>query len=117
MLEEYGGMVLDININILICDVMGLIGVFMVFYVVYIGIGMLLILYFGNDQQKEVYLLKLISGEMKVVYCFIEFGLGFDVLVVKICVDFIEDGKYYVLNGQKMWIFNVGFVYVFIVFV
>lgn len=117
MFEEYGGMQLDININIMICDVFGLAVVFIVFYVVYIGIGMLFIFYFGDELQKVVYLLCLINGELKVVYCLMELSFGFDVLVVKIWVDLSKDGNYYVINGQKMWIFNVGFVDIFIVFV
>ena len=115
MPEEYGGMEMDTNTNTLICDVMGgSSGSFTVSYAAHTGIGMLPILYFGNDAQKEKYLPRLINGELKAAYCLTEPGSGSDAMGAKTTATL--DGDDYLLNGQKMWISNAGFADVFIVF-
>lgn len=117
MPEAYGGMAMDTNTNTLICDVMGgSSGSFTVSYAAHTGIGMLPILYFGTEEQKEQYLPKLISGELKAAYCLTEPSSGSDALAAKTRADLSDDGSHYVLNGQKMWISNGGFADVFIVF-
>ncbi|WP_367391643.1 acyl-CoA dehydrogenase family protein [Lewinella sp. LCG006] len=116
MPEEYGGMELDTNTNTLICDAMGPSGAFTVSYAAHTGIGMLPILYFGTDQQKEAFLPRLITGELKAAYCLTEPGSGSDALAAKTRADLTPDGQHYVLNGQKMWISNAGFADLFIVF-
>jgi len=116
MPEQYGGMELDTNTNTLICDVFGPSGSFSTTYAAHTGIGMLPILYFGNDAQKEKYLPGLITGELKASYCLTEPNSGSDALAAKTRADLTEDGTHYILNGQKMWITNAGFADVFIVF-
>ncbi len=116
MPEEYGGMDLDTNTNTVIADALGPAGSFTVSYAAHIGIGMLPILYFGTAEQKEKYLPRLISGELKAAYCLTEPGSGSDALAAKTRADLTEDGKFYRINGQKMWISNAGFADVFIVF-
>ena len=115
MPEAYGGLEMDTNTNTLICDVMGgSSGSFTVSYAAHTGIGMLPILYFGTDAQKEKYLPRLINGELKAAYCLTEPGSGSDAMGAKTSATL--DGDAYVLNGQKMWISNAGFADVFIVF-
>ncbi len=116
MPETYGGMELDTNTNTLICDVLGPAGSFSTTFAAHTGIGMLPILYFGTDAQKEKYLPGLISGEMAASYCLTEPGSGSDALSAKTRADLTPDGKHYILNGQKMWISNAGFADIFIVF-
>ncbi len=116
MPEEYGGMALDTNTNTLISETLGPSGGFTVSYAAHTGIGMLPILYFGNEEQKKKYLPRLISGELKAAYCLTEPASGSDALAAKTRADLSEDGKYYVMNGQKMWISNAGFADIFIVF-
>lgn len=116
MPERYGGMELDNNTNSLINEAMGPSGSFSVSYAAHIGIGMLPILYFGTDEQKEKYLPRLISGELKAAYCLTEPSSGSDALAAKTRADLSDDGKHYLLNGQKMWISNAGFADIFIVF-
>ncbi len=116
MPEVYGGMQLDTNTNTLICDILGPAGAFTVSYAAHTGIGMLPILYFGNDQQKEKYLPRLISGELKAAYCLTEPSSGSDALAAKSHAVLSADGSHYLLNGQKMWISNAGFANIFIVF-
>lgn len=116
MPEQYGGMQLDTNTNTLICDVLGPAASFTVSYAAHTGIGMLPILYFGNEDQKERYLPRLINGELKAAYCLTEPSSGSDALAAKTRADLNEEGTHYVINGQKMWISNAGFADVFIVF-
>ena len=116
MPEKYGGMELDTNTNTFICDAMGPSGSFSTTFAAHTGIGMLPILYFGTEKQKEKYLPGLISGELKASYCLTEPSSGSDALSAKTRAELTEDGKHYIINGQKMWITNAGFADVFIVF-
>ena len=115
MPEAFGGMGMDTNTNTLICDVMGgSSGSFTVSYAAHTGIGMLPILYYGTEAQKEAWLPRLIDGELKAAYCLTEPGSGSDATAAKTTA--MRDGDEWVLNGQKMWISNAGFADVFIVF-
>ncbi len=116
MPQEYGGMEMDTNTNTLISETFGPSGSFTVSYAAHTGIGMLPILYFGTEAQKQHYLPRLISGELKAAYCLTEPGSGSDALAAKTRADLSADGKHYILNGQKMWISNAGFADIFIVF-
>ncbi len=116
MPQEYGGMELDMNTNTLISNVLGPSGSWSVSFAAHTGIGMLPILYFGTDEQKQKYLPGLINGELKASYCLTEPGSGSDALAAKTRADLSEDGEHYILNGQKMWITNAGFADLFIVF-
>ncbi len=116
MPEKYGGLELDTNTNTLICDAIGPSGSFNTTLAAHTGIGMLPVLYFGTEEQKQKYLPGMITGELKAAYCLTEPGSGSDALAAKTRADLSEDGKHYILNGQKMWISNAGFADVFIVF-
>jgi alkylation response protein AidB-like acyl-CoA dehydrogenase len=116
MPAQYGGTELDTNTNTVIADVLGPCGSFSTSIAAHTGIGMLPILYFGTEAQKEKYLPKLISGETKAAYCLTEPGSGSDALNAKTRADLSADGSHYLLNGQKMWITNAGFADMFIVF-
>jgi len=116
MPEEYGGMALDNNTNTIIAEELGPTGSWTVSWAAHVGIGMLPILYFGNDKQKEKYLPRLVSGELKAAYCLTEPSSGSDALAAKTRADLSDDGKHYIVNGQKMWISNAGFADIFIVF-
>jgi len=116
MPEEYGGMNLDFITNTIIGERIGPAGSFSVSYNAHTGIGMLPILYFGTEAQKEKYLPKLASGEWKASYCLTEPSSGSDALAAKSKAVLSEDGSHYILNGQKMWISNAGFADVFTVF-
>jgi len=112
----YGGSELDTNTNTVIADVLGPMGSFSVPWAAHTGIGMLPILYFGTEEQRQKYLPDMITGEMKAAYCLTEPGSGSDALNAKTRADLSDDGKTYLINGQKMWISNAGFADVFIVF-
>ena len=116
MPEEYGGMDMDFNTNTIIGEAVGPSGSFSVAYNAHTGIGMLPILYFGTEEQKNKYLPKLVTGEHKASYCLTEPSSGSDALSAKTTAILSEDGKHYILNGQKMWITNAGFADIFTVF-
>lgn len=116
MPEEFGGLNLHTNTNTMVAEEMGKTGSFCVTYAAHIGIGMLPILYYGTEAQKQQYLPGLVTGQLKACYCLTEPGSGSDALAAKTRADLSADGKFYVLNGQKMWITNSGFADVFIVF-
>jgi hypothetical protein len=116
MPAQYGGTELDTNTNTVIADVLGPCGSFSTSIAAHTGIGMLPILYFGTEAQREKYLPQLISGEMKAAYCLTEPGSGSDALNAKTRADLSADGSHYVITGQKMWITNAGFADLFIVF-
>ena len=112
----YGGTEMDTNTNTVISEAFGPAGSFIVSFAAHTGIGMLPILYFGTEEQKQKYLPGLISGDLKAAYCLTEPGSGSDALAAKTRADLSADGTHYVLNGQKMWISNAGFADVFVVF-
>ncbi len=116
MPEAYGGMNLDTNTNTLINDELGCSGSFGTTFGAHTGIGMLPILYYGTEAQKQKYLPQLILAEKIACYCLTEPSSGSDALAAKTRADLSEDGKHYILNGQKMWISNAGFADIFIVF-
>lgn len=116
MPEAYGGMHMDFISNSLIAEAMGSAGAFSVSYNAHTGIGMLPILYFGTEEQKQKYLPDLGTGVLKAAYCLTEPSSGSDALAAKTRADLNEAGTHYILNGQKMWISNAGFADLFIVF-
>jgi alkylation response protein AidB-like acyl-CoA dehydrogenase len=114
--EKYGGFGMDVNTSLLIAEIMGGGHSFAVAIMAHTGIGTLPILYYGTEQQKEKYLPKLCSGEWKASYCLTEPDSGSDANAAKTRAKRTEDGKHYVINGQKMWITNGGFADLLIVF-
>jgi alkylation response protein AidB-like acyl-CoA dehydrogenase len=114
--EEYGGMGVDFNTETILAEHLGPSHSFGVAAAAHSGIGTLPILYFGTEAQKQKYLPGLASGKLKAAYCLTEPGSGSDALAAKTRADLSEDGKHYIINGQKMWITNGGFADVFTVF-
>lgn len=113
----YGGQELDTILNTIIGEEMGRGDAsFSTTFAAHTGIGMLPILYFGTDDQKQKYLPGLSNGAIKASYCLTEPGSGSDALGAKTKAVLNEAGTHYMLNGQKMWISNAGFADVFIVF-
>src|SRR5476651_1783647 len=114
--EQYGGFGKDFKTSMLVTEKLGAGNSFSVAFSAHSGIGTLPILYYGNDAQKEKYLPKLASGEWKGAYCLTEPGAGSDANSGKSRAKLTEDGKHYLITGQKMWITNAGFADVFTVF-
>lgn len=114
--EEYGGLGKDFVSATIINEYLGAGHSFSVAVSAHTGIGTLPILYFGNEDQKSRYIPKLISGEWTGAYGLTEPNSGSDALGAKTTAKLSEDGKHYLLNGQKCWITNGGFADVFTVF-
>jgi len=114
--EEYGGFGQSFVTSMLASDIIGAGYSFAVAYSAHTGIGTLPILYYGTEEQKQKYLPKLSSGEYAGAYCLTEPNAGSDANSGKTKATLSEDGKYYILNGQKMWITNGGFAEVLTVF-
>lgn len=114
--EEYGGLGKDFVTATLVNEYLGAGHSYSVAIAAHTGIGTLPILYFGTGEQKKKYLPKLISGEWAGAYGLTEPNSGSDALGAKSTAKLSEDGKYYLLNGQKIWITNGGFADVYTVF-
>ncbi|MBE9481180.1 MAG: acyl-CoA dehydrogenase family protein [Bacteroidetes bacterium] len=114
--EEYDGFDQSFVTSMLASHAMGAGYSFSVAYSAHTGIGTLPILYYGNEEQKKKYIPKLASGEWAASYCLTEPNAGSDANSGKTKAVLSEDGKYYILNGQKMWITNGGFADVHTVF-
>jgi len=114
--ENLGGLGFDFVTSMLTTEVIGTGHSVAVALSAHTGIGTLPILYYGNEQQKKKYIPKLASGEWKACYCLTEPASGSDANSGKTNARLSEDGKHYILNGQKMWITNGGFADVFTVF-
>ena len=117
MPEIYGGSELDKVSSVLVTERLpqGVAG-FMVAYGVQTGIGSLPLVLFGSPEQKEKYLPKIASGEMIVAYALTEPGHGSDALGAETTAVLSDDGKYYILNGQKQFITNAGFADLFLTY-
>ncbi|MFN2438328.1 MAG: acyl-CoA dehydrogenase family protein [Chitinophagaceae bacterium] len=114
--EQYGGLEKDFVTSTIVSDYLGAGHSFSVAFSAHTGIGTLPILYFGNDSQKQKYIPKLIGGEWVGAYGLTEPNSGSDALGAKTTARLSEDGKHYLLNGQKCWITNGGFADIFTVF-
>ncbi len=114
--EAYGGLGKDFVTSTIVSEYLGAGHSFSVAISAHMGIGTLPILYFGNEEQKQKYIPKLISGEWSGAYGLTEPGSGSDALGAKTTATLSADGKHYILNGQKVWITNGGFADVYTVF-
>jgi len=115
--EQYGGLGMDFNTSMLVCDrISGISGSLSTAYGAHTGIGTLPILLYGSEEQKQKYLPGLASGELMGAYCLTEPGAGSDANSGKTKAELSADGTTYKINGQKIWISNAGFADVFTVF-
>lgn len=80
------------------------------------AIGLKGILIAGNEQQKEKYLPKLATGELVAAFALTEPSSGSDAASIQTKARLSEDGKHWILNGEKIWITNGGFADVMTVF-
>ncbi|GLU44347.1 acyl-CoA dehydrogenase family protein [Allomuricauda sp. NBRC 101325] len=115
--ESYGGMGMGFVSTMLVCDyISGATGSFSTAFGAHTGIGTMPITLYGTEEQKQKYVPKLATGEWFGAYCLTEPGAGSDANSGKTKAVLSEDGKYYSISGQKMWISNAGFCNMFIVF-
>ncbi|HEU4510507.1 MAG TPA: acyl-CoA dehydrogenase family protein [Pyrinomonadaceae bacterium] len=114
--EDFGGLGLDQTSGALIGENIGRSASFATTLGAESGIGLLPIVYFATDAAKQKYLPKIAAGELITAYALTEAGAGSDAMAGKATARLSDDGKEYILNGEKMWITNGGFADIFIVF-
>jgi alkylation response protein AidB-like acyl-CoA dehydrogenase len=114
--EAYGGLEMDKVTAAIIADHIAKYAGFATTWGGHTGIGTLPIVYFGTEEQKKKYLPRLAAGEIVGAYALSEASSGSDALNCRARAELSSDGKYYVLNGEKMWITNAGFADLFTVF-
>jgi alkylation response protein AidB-like acyl-CoA dehydrogenase len=114
--EEYNGFGQSFLTQMLAAETIGAGYSFSVAFMAHCGIGTLPIMYYGTEQQRQQYVTKLATGEFLGAYCLTEPGAGSDANAGKTNARLSDDGKHYILNGQKMWITNAGFADVQTVF-
>lgn len=115
--EAYGGSELDKVSSVLVTERINQgVGGFLATYGVQTGIGSLPIVFFGSPRQKEKYLPKLASGEMIGAYALTEPAHGSDALSAETTAVLSDDGKYYIINGQKQFITNAGYADLFLTY-
>ena len=115
--EEYGGLGMGFVSTMLACDyVSGGNGSLATAYGAHTGIGTLPTLLYGSEELKKKYLPDLATGTKFGAYCLTEPDAGSDANSGKTRAKLSEDGKHYIINGQKMWISNAGFADTFTLF-
>jgi len=114
--EEYGGMDLDKITTAIVAESLVHCPSFSVTWAVQTGIGSLPIIWFGTKEQKEKYLPGIVSGKLLCAYGLTEPSNGSDAVSAKTVAKLSEDGKHYILNGEKSFITNGSWAEVFTVF-
>jgi alkylation response protein AidB-like acyl-CoA dehydrogenase len=114
--EAYGGLEMDKVTAAIIADHIAKYAGFGTTWGAHSGIGLLPLVYFGTEEQKQKYLPRLASGDTVGAYCLSEATSGSDALNCRARAVLAEDGKHYILNGEKMWITNAGFADLYTIF-
>ena len=114
--EKYGGSDLSFNAGLLYMEAFAYGFSFATTIGTHVSIGSLPIVYYGNEQQKEKYLPKIATAEIKTAYALTEPSAGSDANSGKTKATIDTKSNCYLINGQKMWITNSGFAEIFIVF-
>ncbi len=114
--ERYGGMEMDLVSSLIITEGMARDASYASCHGAQAGIGVLPVLLFGTEEQKQRYLPRLVSAELVAAYCLTEAHAGSDALAARTRADRSADGSHYVLTGQKVWITNGGIADLFTVF-
>src|SRR3984957_3049657 len=114
--EEYGGMGMDKVSSTLVTDHVSILASFSTAFGAQIGIGTLPLVWYGTEEQKRRYLPKLASGEFIGAYSLSEASSGSDAMNIRPRATLSEDGTYYSLNGEKMWMTNCGIADLYTVF-
>ena len=113
--EAYGGQKLaDLSEAIVIEELSRVDPSLGVMVAVHVGLCSMTITLNGNEEQKNKYLPKLASGEYLGAYSLSEAGSGTDAAAMVGRAS--EDGDFYTLNGEKMWVTNGTTAYLFVLF-
>ncbi len=114
--ERFGGMEMDLPSVMIAAEHLARDASYGSWHSSHTGIGTLPVLFFGSEEQKRKYLPKLAKVELLAAYALTEPLAGSDALAARTRADLSSDGKYYLMNGQKMWITNGGAADLYTVF-
>src|SRR3981081_3000233 len=114
--EEYGGLEMDKMSSAIVAENISKQASFSVAFSAHTGIGTIPRVWYGTPEQKKKYLPKSVSGEIVSAYALSESTSVSDAVNPRTRAVLSADGKTYTLNGEKMWISNAGFAYLFTVF-
>jgi len=103
--EEYGGLGLDLTTYTMVVEELsrGWISISGIINTHFIGTYLLL--KFGTEEQKNAYLPRMATGELRAAFSLSEPELGSDVQAIKTSAKKTAEGDYEI-NGQKMWVTN-----------
>ncbi len=103
--EEYGGMGLDLTTYVMIVEELSRGWISISGIVNTHFIGSYLLMKYGTDEQKQKYLPRMATGEIRAAFSLSEPEVGSDVQGIKTTAKDTGDG-FYEINGQKMWVTN-----------
>src|SRR6202034_1153215 len=103
--EEYGGMGLDLTTYAMIVEELSRGWISISGIVNTHFIGSYLLMKFGSEEQKQNYLPRMATGEIRAAFSLSEPELGSDVQAIKTQAKKQDDGSWEI-NGQKMWVTN-----------
>jgi alkylation response protein AidB-like acyl-CoA dehydrogenase len=113
--EEYGGMGLDLTTYAMIVEELSRGWISISGIVNTHFIGSYLLMKFGSEEQKQKYLPRMATGDLRAAFSLSEPELGSDVQAIKTAAT--KEGDHYVIDGQKMWVTNglrAGLVFVLV---
>jgi alkylation response protein AidB-like acyl-CoA dehydrogenase len=114
--EELGGLDLNVLAVTAMCSIRSRLGALGSLVFAHQGIGMLPLVNFATEGQRERYLVPCMNGEILSAFALTEPGTGSDAMNITTRAVLDADGTRYVLNGAKQWITNAGVADIFIVF-
>jgi alkylation response protein AidB-like acyl-CoA dehydrogenase len=103
--EEYGGMGLDLTTYAMIVEELSRGWISISGIVNTHFIGSYLLMKFGTEDQRQKFLPRMATGEIRAAFSLSEPELGSDVQAIKTSAKRV-DGDAYEINGQKMWVTN-----------
>ena len=103
--EEYGGMALDLTTYAMIVEELSRGWISISGIVNTHFIGSYLLMKFGTEEQRQKFLPRMATGEIRAAFSLSEPELGSDVQAIKTSAKRV-DGDAYEINGQKMWVTN-----------
>jgi len=108
--EKYGGVGLKLKQYLKVVEeIAGRDLALAIISLAHLSIGCKGIVLFGNEAQKEKYLVPAATGEMIFSYALTEPKIGSDAKHIKTWAKLSDDGSYYILNGQKTYITNANY--------
>lgn len=113
--EEYGGSGMDYNTLAIVCEELERGDTaFRTAVSVHTGLNSLTLLQWGNEEQKQKYLVPQAQGKKIGAFGLTEPNAGSDVAALQTTAT--KDGDYYILNGSKTWISLCDYADHFLVF-